>query len=86
MISATAGKVLNSGLVVLVVPPNLKDQWEKAIRKFLIPGSFDVIHYAIGPKKEGFLKVLNSSHQPQYRKIILVTNSVRIYFKTTGAT
>ena len=64
---------------IVVVPVNLQTQMESEIRRYLYPGTFDIIPYigAYKSRKTFWEDVVKKSVQPAGRRLFMATSSVR---------
>ncbi|KAJ3791981.1 P-loop containing nucleoside triphosphate hydrolase protein, partial [Lentinula aff. detonsa] len=62
---------------LIVVPTNLIDQWASELRRFMNPRAVDLIVVSTNAKKwQSDLRRLESSPQPRYRRVVLVTHKI----------
>ncbi|KIK11276.1 hypothetical protein PISMIDRAFT_122983 [Pisolithus microcarpus 441] len=63
---------------IIVCPVNLRQQWESEIKRFLSPGSFDVLPYInrLDSRGSWWSDLFHISKQPLPRRIILATQTV----------
>ncbi|KAJ3779937.1 P-loop containing nucleoside triphosphate hydrolase protein [Lentinula aff. detonsa] len=62
---------------LIVVPTNLIDQWASELRRFMNPKAVDLIVVSTNAKKwQSDMRRLESSPQPRYRRVVLVTHKI----------
>ncbi|KAI6144170.1 P-loop containing nucleoside triphosphate hydrolase protein, partial [Pisolithus thermaeus] len=62
---------------IIVCPVNLRQQWESEIKRFLSPGSFDILPYInrLDSRSSWWSDLFQASKQPLPRRIILATQT-----------
>lgn len=63
---------------IIVVPVNLREQWDRELKRFLKHASFDILPYTnrLDTRKEWWKIVYDKSLQPHTRRIVLAVNTV----------
>ena len=71
-------KLVPSLPVLIACPPTLMDQWEKELRKYLQPRTYDIYPITQTAKTRKIFNVLSEkSFLPKHRQIFLVSHTVR---------
>lgn len=66
---------------LIIVPPNLIEQWKSELHRFLKPGAAEVIVMPTAQKMwVNAVKAIQTSKQPPEQIIVLITHQVCIQF------
>lgn len=66
---------------ILVVPVNLHSQMTEEIRRYLIPGSLDILPYTgtLKGRLAYWTEIADQSKQPRGQRLLLATSNVRLH-------